>query len=72
MDVTGDEKELGKPTGSDEKEKKSTFVSLYGLEKARKEAVKDTEEALARLAFLEGSYGRAVRDLVKSLVDRRK
>jgi geranylgeranyl diphosphate synthase type II len=72
LDVTGDEKELGKPTGSDEKEKKSTFVSLYGLEKARKEAVKDTEEALARLAFLEGSYGRAVRDLVKSLIDRRK
>lgn len=72
LDVTGDAKELGKPTGSDEKEKKSTFVSLYGLERAKEEAALDTGRALEKLAFLEGAYGGAVRDLVSSLINRRK
>ena len=35
LDVTGTQEELGKPTGSDDKNDKSTYVTLYGLEKAR-------------------------------------
>ena len=34
LDVTADEKKLGKPVGSDEKNNKTTFVSIYGLEQA--------------------------------------
>lgn len=38
LDVTGDSAVLGKNTGSDEKDNKITFVTLYGLEKAQKMA----------------------------------
>ena len=35
LDVSGDTDKLGKPAGSDERQGKSTFVSLYGLDNAR-------------------------------------
>lgn len=35
LDVTGDEKELGKPIGSDAEENKNTYVKLVGLESQR-------------------------------------
>lgn len=34
LDVIGDENELGKPIGSDADSNKSTYVSIYGLEKS--------------------------------------
>ena len=33
LDVTGSDEELGKPSGSDERRGKLTYVSAYGLEK---------------------------------------
>ena len=36
LDVTGDEAVLGKPTKSDEKNHKITYVSVKGLDQARK------------------------------------
>lgn len=39
LDLTGDEAKLGKPVGSDEKNEKTTYVTLHGLE-ASVEAVK--------------------------------
>ena len=38
LDVVGDSKILGKNVGSDERENKVTFVSLYGLQKAQQMA----------------------------------
>jgi geranylgeranyl diphosphate synthase type II len=35
LDVTGDEEALGKPQGSDERHGKRTYVSVFGLERAR-------------------------------------
>jgi len=35
LDVVGDELEIGKPIGSDEKNLKTTYPSLFGLDKAR-------------------------------------
>ena len=35
LDVTSSTEELGKPVGSDEEQSKNTYVSLYGIEKAR-------------------------------------
>ncbi len=35
LDVTGSDEELGKPSGSDERHDKLTFVSAYGLERAK-------------------------------------
>ncbi|MBR6967529.1 MAG: polyprenyl synthetase family protein [Ruminococcus sp.] len=49
LDVTSTTEELGKPVGSDEEENKTTFVTLYGVEKAQEIANDITEEALACL-----------------------
>ena len=50
LDVTGSDEELGKPSGSDERHGKVTYVSLHGLEHARELATESrdrTREALA-------------------------
>lgn len=49
LDCTADEAELGKPTGSDKENKKSTYVGLYGLEGSRRMAEELT--AGAKLAL---------------------
>ena len=49
LDVTSTTEELGKPVGSDEEENKTTFVSLYGVERAQEIANAVTNEALAYL-----------------------
>ena len=49
LDVTSTTEELGKPVGSDEEENKTTFVTLYGVEKAQEIANSVTDEALACL-----------------------
>ena len=52
LDVTGTEAELGKPVGSDEKNSKVTYVSLYGLEHAETEVKRLSDEAIALLEAL--------------------
>lgn len=46
LDVTGDEKALGKPIGSDADCGKTTFVTLFGQKEARACAERATREAL--------------------------
>ncbi len=49
LDIVGSQEELGKPIGSDQRNQKATYVSLYGLEAAR-EAVEDfSRQALEAL-----------------------
>jgi geranylgeranyl diphosphate synthase, type II len=50
LDVTGSDEELGKPSGSDERHGKLTYVSAYGLEKARELASESHRKARAALA----------------------
>jgi geranylgeranyl diphosphate synthase type II len=50
LDVTGDEAALGKPQGSDERHGKRTYVSVFGLEKARELARESHRNARAALA----------------------
>lgn len=52
LDVTADTSTLGKPQGSDEQANKSTFVSLLGIEGARKELDKQHVKAVNALADL--------------------
>lgn len=56
LDVTGDTDILGKNQGSDEKQKKSTYPSLIGLEQAQKKANNLYEQALDTLYILEQQY----------------
>lgn len=53
LDVTSTFEELGKPVGSDEKNKKTTYVTLYGLEAAKKQVQILTEEAAACMGKLD-------------------
>ncbi len=49
LDITADEALLGKPVGSDQKNSKTTFVSIYGIDGAREKAAEYTEKALKTL-----------------------
>jgi geranylgeranyl diphosphate synthase, type II len=50
LDVTGTDDQLGKPHGSDERHGKLTYVSLFGLERARELAAVSHAKATAALA----------------------
>jgi geranylgeranyl diphosphate synthase type II len=50
LDVTGDEAALGKPQGSDERHGKRTYVSVFGLDRARELARDSHRNARAALA----------------------
>ena len=49
LDVTESDEQLGKPHGSDERHGKLTYVSLYGLERARELAAESHAKATAAL-----------------------
>jgi geranylgeranyl diphosphate synthase type II len=55
LDVTGSDEELGKPHGSDARHGKLTYVSLYGLDRARELAADSHTKARAALADVGGS-----------------
>jgi geranylgeranyl diphosphate synthase, type II len=57
LDVTGSDEQLGKPHGSDERHGKLTYVSLFGLERARALAAESHAKATAALAEAEGETG---------------
>ena len=46
LDVTSSLQELGKPVFSDEKNNKTTYVTLYGMEKAEADVQAMSDEAL--------------------------
>ncbi|MDE6969418.1 MAG: polyprenyl synthetase family protein [Eubacterium sp.] len=46
LDITGTAEQLGKPIGSDEKNEKSTYVTLYGMQAAQEQVEKLTNEAV--------------------------
>lgn len=49
LDIEGSQSSLGKQIGSDEKNNKSTFVSLYGLQASKLKVAELQEEAIALL-----------------------
>jgi geranylgeranyl diphosphate synthase type II len=50
LDVTGSDEELGKPSGSDERHGKLTYVSAFGLDQARELASQSHRKAREALA----------------------
>lgn len=70
LDVTSDEETLGKPIGSDLDNKKSTYVSLLGLEESSRYASELTEKAKEALEIF-GSEGEFLLELADKLSGRK-
>ncbi|MDE6103835.1 MAG: polyprenyl synthetase family protein [Oscillospiraceae bacterium] len=68
LDVTGDEETLGKPIGSDAEENKTTFVTLYGIDVAKEDAIKLTEKAMEILDKFDNNE--FLMELTKYLLNR--
>lgn len=70
LDIIGDEKELGKPIGSDADNQKITIASVMGIEKASELAEKYSNDALDKLESFENND--FLKGLTKSLLERYK
>lgn len=70
LDVTSTEAELGKPIGSDKRDRKSTFMSLYGEEKCAKMVREITEAACDTVRDIDADG--FLTALAKNLEARRK
>ena len=71
LDITSTTQELGKPVHSDEKNEKTTYVTLKGIEQAHKEVERMTEEAIDELKKFPAGDN-FLEQLLKSLVYREK
>ena len=70
LDVEGTTEELGKQVGSDAKNHKSTYVSLYGLQAAHELAEKTINEALECLTMF-GDNAEPLRQIAKLMTKRK-
>lgn len=70
LDVTSTDEELGKPVGSDEKNKKVTYVTFEGVEKSESDVRALTKEAADLLHSLPGQ-NMFLDKLIFSLADRK-
>ena len=69
LDVIGDEKNIGKPVGSDQNKNKSTYPSILGLEESQKKAQKLADTAIKILTSLPYDT-KKLEDLSKLIVER--
>lgn len=71
LDVTGDEATIGKPIGSDERNHKSTYVTLLSLERAQRLAEETVAQGIAALKPF-GDEADFLRELLRSLLGRKQ
>ena len=71
MDVVGDAAVMGKPVGSDAKLNKSTYVSLYGLDKARSMAADTLAQAETVLEPF-GAKAEPLLEITRHMINRQK
>ena len=69
LDVEGDAEKFGKPILSDEKNNKTTYVTLYGMDEAKKKLNDETQKAIGSIEFL-GDKGVFLRELALYLLNR--
>lgn len=69
IDVTGTQEAIGKPVGSDAKNLKSTYVTLFGLEQAAAHAQAAVDNALEQLTDF-GEQAAVLRELVRQILAR--
>ncbi|MEE3393587.1 MAG: farnesyl diphosphate synthase [Lachnospiraceae bacterium] len=74
LDITSTTEELGKPVGSDEENGKNTYVSIHGMDKAKKDVKAYSEKALEILDGLDETSDSAdfIYTLIHSMINRRK
>ena len=71
LDVTSTTDELGKPVFSDEKNDKTTYVTIEGIEKAKSDVEEISKRAVSALQSL-GRKNDFLEELVLMLVNRKK
>lgn len=71
LDVEGTFEELGKPIGSDDVNGKETYVTLYGMDKAKEDVKAYSNEALSIIRSFDNK-NLFLEELVESLISRRK
>lgn len=71
LDVVGDAKVIGKPVLSDDKNHKTTYVTLYGLEEAKEKVRLYSKRAIEELTNLKYENEFLV-ELIKKLITREK
>ena len=71
LDVTSTTEELGKPVLSDEKNQKTTYVALYGLDAAAQKVKELSERAVSLMHEIPGENA-FLEELILSLVNRLK
>ena len=71
LDITSTQEELGKPVHSDERNEKSTYVAVYGMDNALKAVKEYSEQALGILSNMpvQNSY---LNTLARMLINRKK
>lgn len=69
LDVTGSQEKIGKPVGSDFRNHKATYVSLYSLDEAKKMAHQAVDRALEALTQF-GNEAEILREMVRLLLTR--
>lgn len=71
LDLISTEEELGKPIGSDERNEKYTYVTLYGMDQAVEEVRRLSEEAIHALEAIPGDTAYFV-ELIRKMENRSK
>lgn len=71
LDVTAEASVLGKPVGSDAENQKVTYVSLCGLDGAKKMAAEKTDAAIKALEYFDGDIS-SLKALAQALLERKQ
>lgn len=69
LDETSTDEKLGKPVHSDKEEGKTTFVTLYGIDKANEEVERCSQEAIGLLREMGGDNETLIK-ITEALVNR--
>ncbi|OPY57543.1 MAG: Farnesyl diphosphate synthase [Pelotomaculum sp. PtaU1.Bin035] len=69
LDIEGDAAKIGKPVGSDLKNNKATYPSLFGMAQAKKKACQAADKALSALKLF-GNEADFLRELVQFVIER--
>lgn len=71
LDVTGNTQVLGKQVGSDETQQKSTYVTIFGIEKSQALAIECISKGKSALSIFDESKRKFLEDLANFIISRK-